>query len=623
MAEYKIDTFIGGVQNLIDPENISPSSAKDAYNWVTKDGVIELARGRALLGTEGLQGSIQGEGFGYKVNGDKVHYRKTNTKVQYYNGTTWVDIITGLTNGFKAEFVNYQSLAGSFTYVFSLDGIYKIHNANPTSFTSMYDANKNFKFAGALIDKGRTIGWGVTKDKTGLYGSYIDVQKTGTTYTQVTGEATTSLTGTLAFKGAGATRTCFDVKITITTGGQVFTDNYDGTLTGSLGGTGTINYTTGAYTLSASGVGTANYQWEDSNIKGVTDFSKSSPRITAEGFILRQDEGGDAIVTVKVGLDGSYYSLKERSAYQLTLDGADINPTNVVFRREIGIQSSRGAVSTQRGIVFINTANLERPECTILQQNPIGGNVEPFILFPEFKFGNYEYDNAVLSTYGQFILLSCKTVGADNNDTILLLDIAGKKVDITGYGASTLVTDGDFLYMGSPLTLSVYKLYNGFDDDGTIINNFWEGKDEIFKVENLKKTKYFRIKGAIQQSQSVAIYVDYDSNGYQLIGTVLGTGSYVDTNSSQTIGSNMIGEGIIGGDDVSIVYPFYTQLKIKTPKFRKRTLKFIALGYGYVNIDTTIDSDILKFENKLPKKYRVKNYVSLDGTTTDNNLPEY
>jgi hypothetical protein len=623
MADYKIDIFKGGVQNLLDPENIDPSSAKSAYNWITKDGVIELVRGRALLGTEGLQGSIQGEGFGYKVNGDKVHYRKTDTKVQYYNGTTWVDIITGLTDGFKAEFVNYQSLAGTFTYVFSLDGIYKIHNANPASYTSLYDSAKNFKFAGAIIDKGRTIGWGVTKDKTGLYGSYIDTQKTGTVYTQVTGEATTSLTGTLAFKAGGATRTCFGVTITITTGGEVYTDNYDGTLTGSAGGTGTINYTTGAYTLSASGVGTAVYLWEDSNTKGVTDFTKSATRIAGEGFTLRQDEGGDAIVTVKVGLDGSYYSLKEKSAYQLTLDSADINPTNVVFRREIGIESTRGAVSTQRGIVFMNTANLERPECTILQQNPIGGNVEPFILFPEFKFANYDYTNAVMATYGQFILLSCKTIGADNNDTTLLMDIAGKKVDITGYGASTLVTDGDFLYMGSPLTLTVYKLFNGFDDDGTIIENFWEGKDEMFKVENLKKTKYFRIKGTIQQSQSVAIYVDYDSNGYQLIGTVLGNGSYVDTNSSQTIGSNMIGEAVIGGDDVSIVYPFYTQLKIKTPKFRKRTLKFVALGYGYVNIDTTIDTDILRFENKLPKKYRVKNYVSLNGETTDNNLPEY
>ena len=172
-------------------------------------------------------------------------------------------------------------------------------------------------------------------------------------------------------------------------------------------------------------------------------------------------------------------------------------------------------------------------------------------------------------------------------------------------------------------TLEVYKLYNGFDDDGVVIQNYWTGKDELFKVENLKKTKYMRIKGAITQSQSLAVYVDYDNNGFQLIGTILGTGEYVEAQASQTIGSNMIGTAVIGGDDVTLVYPFYTQLKIKTPKFRKRTIKLVALGFGYVNIDTTSDVDILRFENKLPKKYRVKNYVSLDGTTTDNNLPEF
>ena len=39
---------------------------------------------------------------------------------------------------------------------------------------------------------------------------------------------------------------------------------------------------TGAYTLSASGVGTVNYQWEMTNNKGVTDFSKSATRLAGE-----------------------------------------------------------------------------------------------------------------------------------------------------------------------------------------------------------------------------------------------------------------------------------------------------------------------------------------------------
>jgi len=635
MADFELQKFTKGVHNLYNPEIIPGDAAQDAYNWVTLDGVIELARGRNLVHDEGTQGKIQGEGFGYTTSGSVVHYRKTGTKVQYDNGTTWVDIITGLTNGYDMMFVNYSSLAGNFTFGFSLDGIYKMNNANPGSYVSLYNASKNFKFTGAIIDKGRCIAWGNAKDKTGLYLSYIDTQKVGTVYTQVTNETIGSgngvlvtFTGTLAFKGGGATRNAF--ALTITDSVETFTDNYNGTLTGSLGGTGTINYTSGAFsvTFNTAPANTPNnikatYLWEDSNASGLTDFSKSDPRTTGQGAIIRQDEGGDAIMRVNVGLDGSYYSMKQRSVYQLTLDNADVSPTNVVFRREIGIMSLRGSISTQNGIVFMNTANLEKPELTILQRNPVGGEIEPVILFPQFKFANYRYDDATLETYGQFIVLSCKTPTAVNNDTVLLLDVPNKKVDITGYNGRTFVTDGTDLFMGSSITQTVYKIYSGFDDDGAVIPNYWTGKDEMFKSENLKKVKYLRLKGNIQKSQSYEVYIDYDKAGFQLVGTIIGTGTYVDVTSPQTIGSNMIGVSMIGGDSVSIVYPYFTQLKIKTPKFRKRTIKLVALGYGYVSVETMMDRDILGFENKLPKRFRQKNYVSLDGETTGNPEPEF
>jgi hypothetical protein len=179
----------------------------------------------------------------------------------------------------------------------------------------MYEAAKNFKGYG-LIDKGRTILWGRAEDPTGLYGSRIDAQS-GTVYTTVAGEVTVSLGGTLAFKAGGARRTCFGILMTI--GAQTFTDNFNGILTGSGGATGTINYMTGAYTVTLAGIGTVSYQWEDSNALGVTDFTRSATRLASEGFVFRQDAGGDAIKTVIVS-DGSYFSIKANSVYTLTLN---------------------------------------------------------------------------------------------------------------------------------------------------------------------------------------------------------------------------------------------------------------------------------------------------------------
>ncbi len=638
MADYVTRQFKDGVHNLIDPESIPKTAAQDSLNWIDQDGRIETARGKRIVGSEGTQGSIQGEGFGYKNDGTKVHWRKSKTKIQYYDGTTWNDVVTGLTDGYQYQFVNYSSLAGNFTYAFGLDGIYKMHNANPGSYTSLYDSSKNFKFRGALIDKGRCIAWGRTDDRTGLYGSRIDTQKVGDSYTSVTNETlgtgngvTKTFSGTLAFKAGNPTGTAFGISIFDGTPlTETFTDNYNGVLTGSAGGTGTINYTTGAYSVTfvtapsatANNV-KANYTWENSNSKGVTDFTKSATRLAGEGFILRQDEGGDAILTVKVGIDGAYYSLKFQSAYRLALDAADISPDNQVFRREIGIPYERAATSTQKGVIFINTANPEKPRLTLLQQNPIGGQVEPFILFPQFKFEDYEYDTAVLDTYGEFCILSCKTADATNNDRTLLLDTQLNKVNILGYGASTWAKDGSSLYMGSPLTETVYQVLNGFDDDGGPIENSWTGKDELYGKESLKKEKWLRLRGLIYKAKKVEVYVDYDGSGFQLVGTIVGTGPYVDLNSAQTIGSNMIGTEPIGGGDGILVYPFLMSIKLKSPKFRKRTIRFVGVGYGYAAIEEIADHEIMEFENKLPKRFRQKQYVSLDGLTDSLPTPEF
>jgi len=621
MNNSEIQIFTKGVHNKIDPEIIPKEASQDAKNWITIDGTIRLVNGKELVGATGVIGKISGQTFGYKVDGSTVHWRKIGTKIQYFDGTTWQDTVTGLTQDADYTFSNYSSLAGTFTYAFGLDGIYKFHNANPGSHCSMYDSSKNFK-GHAFIDRGRTILWNRTEDKTGLYGSWIDNQRgvsggTGV-YTSVSGEATTSDSGTLAFKASGATRNCFGVTITVTGSGQVFTDNYDGTLTGDSGDTGTINYITGDYTLTESGVGTADYQWEDSNIRGVTDFSKSATRLAGEGFQFPQDEGGDAIISVKIGQDGAYYSLKSYSSYKLALDATDTNATNEVYRKEIGVPSLRSAVSTGKGIVFINTSNPEKPEMTILQKNITGDNIEPVVLFPHFKFEDYTFDDCTVDTYDRYILVSCKTAGATSNDVILLCDIAAGSVDITNYFARTFARTGGLLYSGSSITESVYNLYSGFDNDGDSIDNYYETNDELFETDRLKKIRKIRLRGKIAPDQSYKVYINYDNQGYTHVGTVLGSGSYVDNSYPQSIGNNIIGSSQIGGSDVTNIYPYLVEIKLsKPPKFRKRSIKFVAQEIGYVDISYVMDYDIRTFEHKIPNQYRQKQNVSLDGESID------
>jgi len=620
MADRRdIEGFGSGTHNLLSDELIPNDAASDSLGWLTKDGKIELMYGRQAQGTEGTAGKVWAQHTGYKTDGTSVFFRKiwdgTEGRVQYLDGDTWTDVITGLANS-DITFANYASLSGNYVYIGSpQDGLFKIVTANPGSYADVYDSTKNFK-GHFFIDKGRAIMWNTTTDSSGLYGSYIDAQDSDV-YTTVSSEAITAVeSGTLAFKAGGSTRTCFGVQITDTSSGEVFTDNYDGTLTGDSGGTGTINYMTGAFTITGqTGAGTADYQWEDSNANGVTDFSKSATRLAGEGFVVRQDAGGDSIKVV-IPYDGSYFSFKENSVYQFTLDNADTNPTNELIRTDVGVETLRAAVGTSAGIMYLNTGNPSRPMLNILQRNPVGDNFVTVPYFPQFKFQKYGYSQVSLAAWDKYIVVAC-TEDSVNNNRMLLCDMQEKTVDVAPYAASCFNKDDGFLYAGDPLAQTSYEMFTGFDDMGLKVNNYWDSKGDLLGTKALKKTKNFIFRGQIDPAQKIEVLVSTDSGDFQLVGTILGSGNYVDYSSTYAIGTDFIGNGTVGGDDELAVYDFIMKIKLRLGKFRKRKVRLRATEFGYCAIQQMTDFDIWEYEDKLPKQYREKQNVSLNGATTD------
>lgn len=596
-----------------DSEQIPPQASQDSLGWISTDGQIELCRGRFLIGAEETaNGYVKWEHFGYKADWTAVHFRKINTKIQYFNGSTWADTVTGLTSSAEYTFSNYQSLAGTFVYATWADGIYKIHTANPWSFTSMYDASKNFKWK-SMIATARMVMWDLPNDKTGLYGSYVDEANYTTESAEVLAD---TASGTLSFKAWDAKRTCFAVVITDTSSGEVFTDNYNWVLVGSLGGTGTINYTTGAFTTSQSGAWTATYQWEMSNNNGITDFTKSGTRLAGEWFLFRQDEGGDAILNVTY-LDGSYWSLKSKSAYKLTIGADDTTANNNVFRTNLGLPNWRATVSTGQGIFFLNTAT-NQPDLTILTPNTLGDNLYPKVLAEQFDFSQYTWDNCCMGTYGEYIIFSGKSYWADSNDRLFLYNFRRGTVDVLGYSARTIAQNWTSLYVGDSTTDNVYEILSGFDDDDQTIENYWISGDELFGTQNLKKVKRFRIKWVITPEQQIQIYSSPDNSDFTLLGTVRWDWTYVDYEENYNIGSQGIGMAIIGGESDNVLgNTFLAEIKVSQSKFRKRSIKLIATGIGYVSVNMYQDTKIQNFWGRLPNKYRSKQNVSKDWTQTD------
>lgn len=626
--DNKIKAFTKGIHNKIDKEDIPQDAAQDSKNFITRDGRIILIGGRDVVDTQGAVGNVTGHHIGYKVDGSIIQFAKFGTTLKYLDSNNqWQTVATGFIEDEDISFANYSSLAGSFTFVNSSNKFLKIVNAVPASPIDVYSSAANF-YGRILIDRGRMLLWNRDKDKTGLYGSHIDPQDSNV-YTTVTAEAigalgSTNYSGTLAFKGASS-RNCFNVTFTATVaaGTETFTDDYLGNLTSNFGGTGTINYATGAYDVTFSdtttGAVTSTYQWEQSDIgQGICNFTYSATRLAGEGFQFPQDEGGDPIMNVLIGLDGTYYSLKEKSSYALSLDSDDLGADNVLYRKDIGLPNWKAAISTNQGIVFMNTANPTDPKLFILKKDKLGVDTVPYSILNHFDFSLFNYDDATIQNYDRWILVFCKSIGADKNDTILICDLENSLVDIIKYTGRSAVQDSGILYVGDSITQTVYKTFNGFDDLGLNIQNYWISKSDNFDNDTLKKYRRLRFKGKIDPDQRVKVYLNYDGAGFELVGTISGNASYVNYSETEVIGGSLIGAEQIGGDDVTNIYPFYCEIKVKTPKFRVREIKLEATEIGYFECELITDWDIFTFEDRIPKSYRQKQNVSLDGESVNN-----
>lgn len=583
-------------------------------------------------------GASTGIKVGKTANGTAVIFRKAGKAIQVLQNTTWinpntnsstakafwVDTITGLEVDEIYAFSPYTSLAGNFMYVGGIGGLYKIVLANPTNAVDMYVEANNFK-GKIRIDRGGMLLWGREADKTGLYRSKIDPQS-GSVYTTVTAEnigasGSTTITGVLAFKTAR--RTCFGLVGTTTIDGETetITDDFNGVLTGNKGATGTINYATGEYSITfasaTEAVVTIDYQWEDSSVDGIADFRKSATRVAGEGFILRQDEGGDAIHQVLIQ-DGKYYSMKEKSVYQVEIATDDTSAINLPYRLNVGIPAYGGAIETSIGIVFMNTANPDKPQLTVLQKSTTGSELEPITLAPQFNLSGFTWDEIAMETYGEYVVFTGKTKGSSSNNRLFLFNQRRNVMDVANQNINNFAKDAGILYGGSSSNFSVYQILTGFDNDGTTQENYWIGRGELFETQALKKVKRFIMKGQISRDLKIKVYVSEDGDAFRQIGTIIGNESYVDFNNSTIIGSSGIGTATIGGQYGLTVFNYQTQFKFYTQtKFRKIQVKFVAEGIGYASIERITYKDIRFFDDKLPKRYRIKQDVSIDGLSTD------
>lgn len=645
MLTYRVENFVKGIVNAIEDRSIPAGAASRSLNWLTMGDHIELRRGQRRMGlTDHGSGKVKGFFVANKVGGNEIPFKVYGTKLLFYDAGTddWIeveddggntDIIPAAASGDDVTMDGIETLAGAQLWLNSPNGSFfkvMIHAGdatNPPVAVDQYDEAQNFK-GYIVIQLNRIKLWGRVADKTGLQGSYIDTRKYTTVSAEVLGTGdglTKDYSGTLAFKGSGAKRTCFAIEVT--DGTETFTDNRDGTLTGDQGGTGTINYATGAISVSFNANVTnltnvtVDYQWENSTDEGLADFTESATRVAGEGFYFPQGDGG-ALKGI-ASLKSVDFCFHEHKSWRLELTEDDTDARNLMWRENVGVQSIRGCRGSGEGIYYIDTRDSNEVRIRIVTYDAGSSEEIPISLSDNLDLSDLRFDDAAVFEYGDFILVSCRTsdsIDSDDlpvNNRVLVYNKVWKSWDLTDYYVRMFDVYSGALHGGHSLNNNVFELFSGFDDDDSIIPNYWEGNLDEQGVAELKKTKKLRIGGLIAKDQKIKVSVSIDGGPFVEIGgsddggshtyAIEGSGSYVDAGQSVTIGSTIIGKNVIGGGSDSVqVYNYLREIPFRQAigKYSRVKIRFEGIAIGYASVSFYEFFDVTQHGPKIPEQYR-------------------
>ena len=611
-----------------DVRQISPGFTQSQLNWITSvdKQTISLRRGSYLLGQTRNTGTgkITGLGVGTRFDGTQVPFFTYDRKIKYYDATSDDTIEVGadtlpqsaVDNDDDVSVSPYQNIAGAFIYLSSpYSSIYKIPVANPGSVVDQVSTNYRgfLKFGQSrsfLYNRnGSTAG---NKDQMGLYASHVDKVALSTFPAQVTGEAvgaSGAITYTYTLTQITGKRTAMFVQIQaiVAAGTETFVDDRNGNLLSNFSGTGTINYATGAVSVTFSavttGAVTASYYYEDATSGGVVDFSIAnvSARVAGEGNYFPQFDGGGPLRCM-FPLATVFYSFHELKTWQTVIptdDGTVAISTNLPFREKMGVKSSFGAYGGTQAIYYINTADPNKPEFYQLQlfTGATTANIaHPVLISKKVNFTGYSFDKAVVFEWGNYVFLSCQQIrngtADDFNSRTFIYNKKTGVWDLTDYAASRFAEYEGTLLGGDSVSNNVSTLFSGFDDDQNLIPNEWHSGQFNFGMAGEKRFTRMLLQGLIQAAQSAKIQLSFDGGAFVDVFTLSGTGGYVDTGKTVSVGSYTLGSKVAGGGATVTANPFAAEFIVQTPRFKYVELRIEATGGGWLSFIPPVFKDI-------------------------------
>lgn len=399
---------------------------------------------------------------------------------------------------------------------------------------------------------------------------------------------------------------------------ELFIDDRSGILTGSLGGTGTINYTTGAWTVTFLGAVTnlgevvADYYTEDAtdadsgvtNSGAILDFAEGNATSIADSLYFPQADAGDF---QNLGIIGdTIFCIHTLKTYALRLiSTADI--TNLIYREKVGIPYFRATVTTGKGIYYLDNIDPKDPKVRLLSISQFNTEVIPKSVSDNLNLSDYRFDLAVMFEWGEYVCLACRTSDETVNNRLFMLNTIWNTWEVHNFRISDMDTYGGALLGADSGAAGVFKLFSGLADQNAIIENYFITGNDNYGKEGIKDTRRQRIMGMIGDDQQLDISYSIDNSPFVFFKSILGTGAYVDSSQRKVIGNTTLGEIIGGGQaqtDAIFASPYELEFQVNTARYNRIRYKLEAKGIGYISVSEFGPTDWRDKGRRLPVKYQ-------------------
>ena len=208
-----------------------------------------------------------------------------------------------------------------------------------------------------------------------------------------------------------------------------------------------------------------------------------------------------------------------------------------------------------------------------------------------------DFSDAVVHQWGDYYVFACKgiTNGEPDaaNDVVYVYNTLTQIFDKTDYRATVFANYGNgALLAGDSISPNLLQLFSGFDDLGYNINNYVTIAPTRLGSEGMKRLNRFVVRGLIAPAQTLEIWLSFDGGSFVKYGQVVGNGQYVNSGSPVEVGGQTVGNEVVGSGGTVTAFPYEAELAIGSDLFERVSVKFVASGVGYTEIDSFVFKDI-------------------------------